>query len=87
MANLTSLRRFILASVLTAVAAFAFVAFHARPAAAAAICESECGGSTPTPAPSYSPSPTPTYSPCLVYTSHAADDTPSLTHSRPHTNQ
>ncbi|OSI76843.1 hypothetical protein BSZ23_25185, partial [Bradyrhizobium canariense] len=63
MANLTSLRRFILASVLTAVAAFAFVAFHARPAAAAAICESECGGSTPTPAPSYSPSPTPTYSP------------------------
>ncbi|OSI45185.1 hypothetical protein BSZ20_12610 [Bradyrhizobium canariense] len=67
MANLTSLRRFILASVLTAVAAFAFVAFHARPAAAAAICESECGGSTPTPAPSYS---------WLLYPFDAADGTP-----------
>src|SRR3954468_12515228 len=63
MAISTNVMRFTLASVLTAVAAFAFVAVDARPAAAATICESECGGPTPTPAPSYSPSPTPTYSP------------------------
>ncbi|MCK1382614.1 hypothetical protein IVB33_40780, partial [Bradyrhizobium sp. 24] len=63
MAISTNVMRFTLASVLTAVAAFAFVAVDTRPAAAATICESECGGPTPTPAPSYSPSPTPTYSP------------------------
>ncbi|MFL6807789.1 MAG: hypothetical protein ACJ8FD_02140, partial [Bradyrhizobium canariense] len=58
-----NVRRIIVASVLTVVAAFALIAVEARPAAAATICESECGGSTPTPAPSYSPTPTPTYSP------------------------
>src|SRR3954470_17593492 len=63
MAISTNVMRFTHASVLTAVAAFAFVAVDTRPAAAATICESECGGPTPTPAPSYSPSPTPTYSP------------------------
>src|SRR3954462_15555378 len=63
MAISTNVMRFTLASVLTAVAAFAFVALDARPAAAATICESECGGSTPTPAPSSSPTPTPTYRP------------------------
>ncbi|MET4290047.1 hypothetical protein ABIB06_000333 [Bradyrhizobium sp. LB8.2] len=56
-----NVRRFILASVLTA--AFAFVAVDAPPAVAATNCVSECGGPTPIPAPSYSPSPTPTYSP------------------------
>ncbi|MGY3647376.1 hypothetical protein ACVWW2_002667 [Bradyrhizobium sp. LM4.3] len=56
-----NVRRFIL--VLTAAAAVAFVAVDARPAAAATNCASECGGPTPTPAPSYSSSPTPTYSP------------------------
>src|SRR4051794_919278 len=63
MAISTNVMRFTHASVLTAVAAFVFVALDARPASAATICVSECGGSTPTPAPSYSPSPTPTYSP------------------------
>ena len=56
-----NVRRFILASVLTAVATFAFVAVDTRPAAAATICESECGEPTPSPSPTYSP--TPTYSP------------------------
>src|SRR6478609_5034333 len=56
-----NVRRVILASVLTAVATFAFVAVDTRPAAAATICESECGEPTPSPSPTYSP--TPTYSP------------------------
>src|SRR5439155_16519463 len=64
MMEIFSVRRFILAGVLTIVAAFAFVAFDARPAAAqAATCESECGEPTPAPSPTYSPSPTPTYTP------------------------
>jgi hypothetical protein len=63
MMEVFNVRRIIVASVLTVVAAFALIAVEARPAAAATICESECGGSTPTPAPSYSPTPTPTYSP------------------------
>jgi hypothetical protein len=62
--TISSVRRFIVASGLTAVAAFAFVAFDAGPAAAeAATCESGCGEPTPSPSPTYSPSPTPTYSP------------------------
>ena len=56
-----NVRRVILASVLTAVATFAFVAVDTLPAAAATICESECGEPTPSPSPTYSP--TPTYSP------------------------
>src|SRR3954453_13006169 len=63
MAISTNVMRFTHARVLTAVAAFVFVAVDTRPASAATTCVSECGGSTPTPAPSYSPPPPPTYSP------------------------
>src|SRR3954462_2044808 len=56
-----NVRRFIVASVLTAVAAVGLILVDARPAAAAPVCESECGEPTPSPSPTYSP--TPTYSP------------------------
>lgn len=60
----SNVRRLILATALTAIAAFALVAFNARPAAAqTSECESSECEPNPTPSPTYSPSPYPSPTP------------------------